>query len=616
VKAAPEFDHASLWRIEQNLQSIANPAFRDFIRVGLEQAYQGDFNQLRLAGHYKRFPVGVEEFICGKKYLDASANVWPIVLEHIIAINSGDYTEAVLTGGIGVAKTTIAVYTTAYQTYLLSTLKNPHKLYGLDPASEIEFIFQSMNASLAKAVDYARFRTLLARSEYFRTTFRFDARLESEMRFPNNILVKPVGGNAAGAIGQNVMGGVIDELNFMAVIEKSKQTVDKGTYDQAIEIYDSLSRRRKSRFMKQGKMPGILCLVSSKRYPGQFTDKKVEEALKEQQETGKTSVYIYDKVAWDVRPEGTYGPERFKVFVGTESRKPAILKPTDDISTFTKSEVVEIPMDYLGEFERDIMGSLRDIAGVSTLARFPYIMEPESVTRCMGKVESPFNLPSVDFAATQLVIFKSKFKNPEIPRFAHVDLAITGDSAGFAVGTCTGFMKVDRGDHFETLPKIQIDAVLEIKPPKNGEILFHKIRSMIYALTKQGLNIKWVTFDSFQSTDSMQLLKQQGYTVGYTSTDTSMLPYDITKQALYDGRIEMPTHEKLRSELVSLEKDAKKGKIDHPPNGSKDVADAFASVVYGLSYRREMWARYGVQITASSLDVMTKVENNMAKRNA
>ncbi len=70
----------------------------------------------------------------------------------------------------------------------------------------------------------------------------------------------------------------MDEVNFMEVTEQSQKAADGGEYNQAIALYDSLSRRRKSRFMKKGKLPGVFCLVSSKRYPGQFTDIKTEEA--------------------------------------------------------------------------------------------------------------------------------------------------------------------------------------------------------------------------------------------------------------------------------------------------------------------------------------------------
>ena len=50
----------------------------------------------------------------------------------------------------------------------------------------------------------------------------------------------------------------------------------------------------------------------------------------------------------------------------------------------------------------------------------------------------------------------------------------------------------------------------------------------------------------------------------------------------------------LLRELLSLEVDAKTGKIDHQPNGTKDLADALAGVVYGLTMRREVWHQHGV----------------------
>ena len=55
-------------------------------------------------------PIGVEEFVESKNYLDASGILWPEVMRELIEINSGKYMTCVLTGGIGVAKTTIALY--------------------------------------------------------------------------------------------------------------------------------------------------------------------------------------------------------------------------------------------------------------------------------------------------------------------------------------------------------------------------------------------------------------------------------------------------------------------------------------------------------------------------
>jgi hypothetical protein len=106
-----------------------------------------------------------------------------------------------------------------------------------------------------------------------------------------------------------------------------------------------------------------------------------------------------------------------------------------------------------------------------------------------------------------------------------------------------------------------------------------------------------VTFDQFQSTDSQQILRQWGLSTGHQSIDeVPCRPYDFTKAAMYDERIMIPTHKKLQTEIVMLEKDSKTGKIDHPPTGSKDCSDALAGVVYGLTMRREMWAHYRIPL--------------------
>lgn len=66
------------------------------------------------------------------------------------------------------------------------------------------------------------------------------------------------------------------------------------------------------------------------------------------------------------------------------------------------------------------------------------------------------------------------------------------------------------------------------------------------------------------------------------------------KSALYDDRLVIPEHPVLKRELVGLERIPEKSKVDHPKNGSKDVSDGLAGVVYGLSMRREIWSDHGV----------------------
>ena len=190
--------------------------------------------------------------------------LWPRVVECGAGDEQRQVRRGVLTGGIGVAKTTLAIYTQAYQLYVLSCLADPHGLFDLDPSSEILIVFQSINKNLAMDVDYRRFRDMVEGEPVFqRSISRSTPTARAEMRFPSNIVVKPISGQDTGAIGQNVIGGIIDEVNFMAVVEDSKMKRDGATYDQAVENYNAIARRRESRFMQMGDaarhaLPGVV----------------------------------------------------------------------------------------------------------------------------------------------------------------------------------------------------------------------------------------------------------------------------------------------------------------------------------------------------------------------
>ena len=102
---------------------------------------------------YIREIVNIRQFIEWKEYLDAKDVIYPEIMKCLEELNGGKYSEAVLTGGIGAGKSTVALYTSAYQLYLLSCLKSPQLEFGLDPSSEIVLIFQNLNEKKAKVED-------------------------------------------------------------------------------------------------------------------------------------------------------------------------------------------------------------------------------------------------------------------------------------------------------------------------------------------------------------------------------------------------------------------------------------------------------------------------------
>ena len=70
---------------------------------------------------------------------------------------------------------------------------------------------------------------------------------------------------------------VIDEANYLEVTEDSKKGLEE-TYDAGEEMYNAVSNRMTSRFMRRGKIPGIIVLISSPRYPDSFLERKIKEA--------------------------------------------------------------------------------------------------------------------------------------------------------------------------------------------------------------------------------------------------------------------------------------------------------------------------------------------------
>lgn len=346
-------------------------------------------------------------------------------------------------------------------------------------------------------------------------------------------------------------------------------------------------------------MPGLLCVVSSKRLPGEFTDRKMEEA--------KTNprIFVYDKRVWDLKPESFCG-KTFRLFVGDELRRPKVLEDGETVSEADSDLIDHIPIEFKQEFDDDLTKAVRDIAGHSTLATMPFLSNSEKVMSCFGRVRSVIKNEWVDFVAEKCAILPGRLRNLEHPRYAHIDLSLTGDSTGLVVGHVPSFTviggRLDADGNViqgtgEPRPEIHIDFALEVRPPRGGEIEFYKIRELLYKLRELGMPIKWVSLDSFQSRDMIQILRQQGFAAGLLSMDTSRIPYDTLKQALYEGRVYASKHALLQRELLALEVNFKKNKIDHNAHNSKDISDALAGVTYGLSTRREVWGNHGIPIT-------------------
>ena len=99
-------------------------------------------------------------------------------------------------------------------------------------------------------------------------------------------------------------------------------------------------------------------------------------------------------------------------------------------------------------------------------------------------------------------------------------------------------------------------------------------------LKRRGFQVARVSYDGFQSADSMQLLNAAGVRTKRVSVDRDEIAWRTLRDLIYEARISLPGSDLLVDELLNLRK-LINGKVDHPSLGSKDLADAVAGSVLG-----------------------------------
>lgn len=564
---------------------------------------------VRRASTYEReVPVDPATFLDDPYFMGGGTSLWPALRNEIIEACSGAYVEAVFTGSIGTGKTTAALYILMYYLYRLMNIRDPHAAYQLDPSSEIAFVMQSVTGGTAYTVDYMRFRRMLESCPWFNENAPHEPDRKATIQFINSaIFIQPLPGTETAAIGENVFGGLIDEVNHMKVVRQSSRKLGGEVHDQMLENYRAIARRRESRFQRTGSVPGMLCLVGSANYAGQFTDRKKEERDRQLERDGETSIYIYDKRPWDIQPSERFSPQRFQVFLGDGTRKPRVLSDNEPISDGDKPFIMDVPEDYRNTFEADLPGAVKDVAGIALHGFSNFISNYQAITKAFGARQNIFDPDWCDFDKQSAVIRSHGIPNPKSDRYIHIDLALSMDYAALTMGHCPGFTQIDRGGGMvDLLPRITIDGCLTIRPSGGTQIPIWKIKKLVFALQSYGYSIRWVSLDGFQSADFIQTMRRNRISSGLLSLDRTPDPYLLTRQLIIDGCVDGPDNKLARDELRNLVWVSLNTKVDHPVEGSKDLADTIAGVCYGLASKRETWVAHGADPSKSTLMIKTK----------
>lgn len=487
----------------------------------------------------------IEDFILSEEYLALKPYVCDAVLETLSTLfaPTAPYRDAALEWGIGAGKSYLVSIASAYLAYRLLCAPSPHKFYGLDPATTIAIANYSISASQAQHIVFGSIVNLIDRAPCFKEPgFQRDLTIRSELRWPEkNVVIMAGNSQSSSALGYNLFGAVIDEAAFLQDVERSSRKAGRSVgerYDAAEELYGAIRQRMTSRGNAEWRAAATLMMISSPCHVDDFMEREI--ALFE---TGTNpKLYAHRMPTWEGAPKKSLSGEKF----------------WDDVCG-------EVPIEYKEVFDRSPEVARRDLGAVASEALEPFFTVRESVED--ARDETLPCILDIRPGRTPAVRLVEGTTFDTAPRFAHVDLGLKHDRAGIGVCHWAGERLI-----WDVL------TYLEAADFESREIDLSEVRGLLLEMHDAGCRFRMVTYDGWNSADSQQILKKAGIPTALLSVDRTTGPYDDLKTVLYDHLAGMPVDERSemfwrearRLELVNGKK------VDHPVNGSKDVADAAA----------------------------------------
>lgn len=451
---------------------------------------------------------------------------------------------------------------------LLGHMKDPQSYFRMASFDSIHMLNVASNAQQARDAFFNPMKKLFLQNKYLSGLFHGDDPAEgaNRLKLTNNTLIISGNSLAESQEGLNLIASVADEVSAFKTAEEYGVRGDGRAPRGADAIVNLLRSSGSSRFPETYKVAQI-------SYP-RFSGDAIEKAIR----TGNQSIKQYgeDKSPWFV--SGPYATWEVK----PGARREHFQAHYDEDPEAAASMYECKPPKAVNRFIRD---DTAIEAAFSTIKS-----EPIEVEYYWGL---PPNLPEEGSTLTPVEGWQVKFDftSDLVPVDGylyglHGDMAIVGDRAGIAMSHVSDWLP--DGDDLSERPVVTNDFVFTFEadfsdPERPREIQIRWYRQLIWELIERGFYIGTVTFDQFQSTDMTQTLKMYGMDAGLLSLDRNDKVYQTFKDVLLDGRLvsyrQSASEEPLVvTEIKRLRK--VKRKVDHPPRGSKDAADALAGSVF------------------------------------
>jgi hypothetical protein len=628
VALRPQFGALTRPEIQEGLRLILN-------NKNLSMAARQDLllNTWRI--NYREKPPSIREFLSGE-WIGPMADSLHIhireTLEDFWAFRS-PYRHLVLGAAIGTGKSTCAAIHNLYVSTILYLMRNPKKFFGLAPSTSIVQAFISFSMDKAAQLLLQPFIQILSTAPKFRRVKQEEHLKTQQEKYPDQIcwttasrmgvLQFPgdihyiVASGPAQLLGLNMIQSTMSEISFF---------IDRGFSPEYIwRIYQDSKARIFSRFGNK-MYCGTVLDSSPNDLDASPIDKYIFTGEAQKDKENYVSIgsqwEMYERDPKRTKVKALYPiyfetGETFSVFRGNAGLPPEVIMP-ENVHQYDSVELFHVPIDLKREFDQATEKNVKDVCGwpANTSGKLinSQLRVEELFTPQLKNIYSFIKIPSTESAVHQIWnLIKDRFfiqtggdrwefwRAPNARRWLHFDQSETGDFAGIAMSHRE--YDLERNEYV-----IIHDFTLAVTGGQNARINLDAFRLFPEDLRYLGrIDLASVTFDRFQSSTTIQYLKERGFNARAFSVDTSVDPYISYAALINIGNIKAGRNVFLRNNIKSLMEtktihgrrkiDHMIGKIVRDDGGAwrtsmmgmfaKDVSDCCAATVYLITHEDE-----------------------------